>query len=163
RPLHRYPGPTRRLALARRLWRRPRHGNNGNGTGGRSHGRAVPSDRSQAHAADGAHRGRHEWGARRHRPAGRAHHFFLPLCAPLLSSATLSRTASLESDTALPLAPSPDSLLWWPARAILGDIGALAAVLAASLIVLAAAVIVFAPRFAHHAIAAAGISRGPSR
>src|SRR5262249_41768657 len=81
----------------------------------------------------------------------------------IMSYGTLSRIAFLESDAVLALAPAPDSLLWWPARAILGDVGALAAVLAASLILLAVAVIVFAPRFAHHAIAAAGISHGPAR
>src|SRR5262249_53582017 len=86
-----------------------------------------------------------------------------PPARALLSFRTLSRPAFPHADAVLALAPAPDSLLWWPARAILGDVGALAAVLAASLILLAGAVIVFAPRFAHHAIAAAGISRGPAR
>ena len=76
----------------------------------------------------------------------------------ILSYGTLSRMAFLESDTVMALAPAVDSVAWWPARAILGDFAALAAVLAASLVVLAATILFFAPRFAHHAIAAAGIS-----
>jgi ABC-2 type transport system permease protein len=76
----------------------------------------------------------------------------------ILSYGTLSRIAFLESDTVMALAPAADSLAWWPARAILGDIAALAAVLAAGALALAAAILLFAPRFAHHAIAAAGIS-----
>ena len=76
----------------------------------------------------------------------------------ILSYGTLSRIAFLESDTVMALAPAVDSLAWWPARAILGDVPALMAVLAAGALVLAAAILLFAPRFAHHAIAAAGIS-----
>jgi ABC-2 type transport system permease protein len=81
----------------------------------------------------------------------------------ILSYGTLSRIAFLESDTVVALAPAADSLVWWPARAVLGDIAALAAVLAASLLVLGGTILFFAPRFAHHAIAAAGISNGAVR
>ena len=81
----------------------------------------------------------------------------------ILSYGTLSRIAFLQSDTIVALAPAVDSAVWWPARAILGDIAALAVVLGASFIILAGAILFFAPRFAHHAIAAASISSADTR
>jgi ABC-2 type transport system permease protein len=78
----------------------------------------------------------------------------------ILSFGTLSRIAFLQSDTLLAYAPAADSIVWWPARAILGDATALAAVLVASMVLLGGAIAAFAPRFADHAIAAAGISNG---
>ena len=54
--------------------------------------------------------------------------------------------------------PAIESLVWWPARAILGDGQALLAVLAAAFAMLAASVIVFSARFGEHATAAAGVS-----
>jgi ABC-2 type transport system permease protein len=81
----------------------------------------------------------------------------------ILSYGTLSRISFLESDTVVALAPAVDSFLWWPARAILGDATALVAVLAAGTALLAGAILLFAPRFAHHAIAAASISQGALR
>ena len=81
----------------------------------------------------------------------------------ILSYGTLSRISFLESDTVVALAPAVDSLLWWPARAILGDATALVAVLAAGTALLAGAILLFAPRFAHHAIAAASVSQGALR
>jgi ABC-2 type transport system permease protein len=81
----------------------------------------------------------------------------------ILSYGTLSRIAFLQSDTIMALAPAVDSAVWWPARAILGDIAALAVVLGASFIILASAILFFAPRFAHHAIVAASISSADTR
>jgi ABC-2 type transport system permease protein len=81
----------------------------------------------------------------------------------ILSYGTLSRIAFLQSDTIVALAPAVDSAVWWPARAILGDIAALVVVLGASFIILAAAILFFAPRFARHAIAAASISSADTR
>jgi ABC-2 type transport system permease protein len=81
----------------------------------------------------------------------------------ILSYGTLSRVAFLESDTVVTLAPAVGSLVWWPARAVLGDVAALAAVLAASVLLLGGTILFFAPRFAHHAIAAASISSGTAR
>jgi len=81
----------------------------------------------------------------------------------ILSYGTLSRVAFLESDTVVALAPAVDSVVWLPARAVLGDSGALVAVLAASVALLAGAIVTFAPRFAHHAIAAASIAQSPTR
>jgi ABC-2 type transport system permease protein len=75
----------------------------------------------------------------------------------ILSYGTISRAALLHSKTLLRLTPGLDSALWWPARAALGEILPLAAVLAASFVLLAAAVLFVAPRFAKYAIAAAGI------
>jgi ABC-2 type transport system permease protein len=56
------------------------------------------------------------------------------------------------------LARLPDigSIAWWPARAVLGDGTALAAVLAVSFILLAAVIVLIAPRFGEYAITATG-------
>ena len=78
--------------------------------------------------------------------------------AAILSYGTLSRVAVLQSATVLAHAPDPGSILWWPARAALGDGADLAAVGAGSLVLLAAAIVIFSPRFGDHAIAADGVS-----
>ena len=54
-------------------------------------------------------------------------------------------------------APDGDSVLWLPARAVLGDPAALAALLGIGIVALAAAILVFAPRFGRLALAAAGV------
>jgi len=79
--------------------------------------------------------------------------------AAILSYGTLSRFAFLESDTLINHSPDAASFIWLPARAMLGDPTALVAVCAASLLLLAAAVAIFAPKFGDHAIAAAGVSQ----
>jgi ABC-2 type transport system permease protein len=76
--------------------------------------------------------------------------------AAILSSETLSRLSVLQSKAAAALAPGLDSVAWWPARAALGDIGALAAVLAISLAMLAAAILAFPASFGRHIVAATG-------
>jgi len=76
--------------------------------------------------------------------------------AAILSYGTISRVAVLQSGTLLALAPGIGSLLWWPARAALGDGLALFGVLATSLALLGAAIAFVAPRFGEYAIAAAG-------
>jgi ABC-2 type transport system permease protein len=58
--------------------------------------------------------------------------------AAILSYGTLSRFAVLTSDAAAALAPGPDSMLWWPARAALGDTEALLLLLACGLLLLGA-------------------------
>jgi ABC-2 type transport system permease protein len=78
--------------------------------------------------------------------------------AAILSYGTLSYLAFLKSDTLIAMVPAIDSLVWWPARAVLGDLGALTAVLGAGLSLLIAAVMLFSARFGDHAIAAAGIA-----
>jgi ABC-2 type transport system permease protein len=82
--------------------------------------------------------------------------------AAILSYGTLSRADVLQSQTLEALAPGLGSALWWPARAVLGDVPALAAVLAASLILLAAVIALVAPRFGDYAIAASGAGRAKS-
>jgi ABC-2 type transport system permease protein len=72
--------------------------------------------------------------------------------AAILSYGTLSRFAVLSSDAAAAWAPGSDSLLWWPARAALGDGKALLLLLAGSLISLGAIMAIFSPRFAETAI-----------
>jgi ABC-2 type transport system permease protein len=76
--------------------------------------------------------------------------------AAILSYGSLSRTDVLQSDAVLALAPDMSSLVWWPARAVLGDGAALAGVLIFSVIVLAVVIAIVAPRFGEYAITAAG-------
>jgi len=81
----------------------------------------------------------------------------------ITSYGNLSRLGFLRSDTTLARAPSPDSVIYWPARALLGDGTALALVLGAGLAALMLAVVVYAPRFGEHVVAAAGVASAPRR
>jgi ABC-2 type transport system permease protein len=83
--------------------------------------------------------------------------------AAILSHGTLSRMVFLESDTLVALVPEIDSVVWWPARAALGDLTALAVVLGGSLALLGAAIVVFSARFGDHAIAASGVAATGAR
>jgi ABC-2 type transport system permease protein len=76
----------------------------------------------------------------------------------ILSTNTLSRFAALQSDALKVLAPDAESPLWWPARAIMGDVPALMGVIAVSALMLVAATLAFCGRFAAYATAAAGVS-----
>src|SRR5215212_8228843 len=78
--------------------------------------------------------------------------------AAILSYGTLSYFTFLKSDLLVPYVPAVESLIWWPARAVLGDMTALAAVLSGGTLLLAAAIALFSARFGDHAIAAAGVS-----
>ena len=80
-----------------------------------------------------------------------------------MSYGTLSRFDVLRSETFVALAPDTGSLLYWPARAMLGNLTALASILIVGLSLLAAAVITFSPRFEDHVIAAAGVSNSGTR
>ncbi len=82
--------------------------------------------------------------------------------AAILSYGTLSRTDVLQSDALLALTPDIGSIFWWPARAVLGDGTALVGVLAASFVILAAAVAIISPRFGEYAIAAASAGLSPT-
>ena len=82
--------------------------------------------------------------------------------AAILSYGTLSRADVLQSQTLEALAPDLTSVLWWPARAVLGDIPALAAVLTASVVLLAAVIALVVPRFGDYAIAASGAGASPA-
>jgi ABC-2 type transport system permease protein len=68
--------------------------------------------------------------------------------AAILSTGTLSRFAVLTSDAAAAFAPDPGSLLWWPARAMLGNGEALLCLLAAGLVLLGMTMAVYSQRFA---------------
>ncbi len=74
--------------------------------------------------------------------------------AAIQSLGTLSRTDVLGSSALVSLAPEAGSLLYWPARAAVGDLTALAGVLGASLLLL---------RFGDCAIAASGVSHDTTR
>ena len=68
--------------------------------------------------------------------------------AAILSYGTLSRFAVLTSDAAATFAPGTDSIIWWPARAALGDGEALLLLLAFGLMLLGAVMAIFSARFA---------------
>jgi ABC-2 type transport system permease protein len=72
--------------------------------------------------------------------------------AAILSYGTLSRFAVLTSDAAAAFAPDADSIVWWPARAALGDGEALLLLLAGGLVLLGVVMAVFSPRFADTAV-----------
>jgi ABC-2 type transport system permease protein len=72
--------------------------------------------------------------------------------AAILSYGTLSRFAVLTSDAAAAFAPDTASVLWWPARAVLGDGEALLLLLSGGLVLLGAVMAVFSPRFADTAV-----------
>jgi ABC-2 type transport system permease protein len=76
--------------------------------------------------------------------------------AAILSSGTLSRSGVEASGALTAHAGYAASLAWWPARAVLGDGCALAGMLGLSLLLLAGAMALIAPRFADYAVAAAG-------
>lgn len=77
--------------------------------------------------------------------------------AAIFSAGTLSRFTALQSEWMLANAPGIESVFWWPARAALGDLPALAGVIVVSLALLGAAIAVFSRRFGDHAMAAAGV------
>jgi ABC-2 type transport system permease protein len=75
------------------------------------------------------------------------------------SVGNLSRTDVLASSALVAMAPASDSFVYWPARAALGDMSALAAVIAFGALLLAASIALFAPRFGDCALAAGGVSQ----
>jgi ABC-2 type transport system permease protein len=72
--------------------------------------------------------------------------------AAIVSYGTLSRFAVLTSDSAAAFAPDADSLVWWPARAALGDSKALLLLLALGLTLLGAVMAIFSRQFAGTAV-----------
>lgn len=77
--------------------------------------------------------------------------------AAILSYGTMNRFAVLQSSDVVAHAPGLDSPLWLPARAAMGDMGALVIVLAVGFGALLAAIAVSAGSFGHYAVAAAGV------
>jgi ABC-2 type transport system permease protein len=72
--------------------------------------------------------------------------------AAILSYGTLSRFAVLTSDRFAAFTPDADSILWWPARAALGDSAALLLLLSTSLLLLGGVMAILSPRFADTAV-----------
>ena len=79
--------------------------------------------------------------------------------AAILSYGTLSRFAVLTSDAAAAFAPDIDSIVWWPARAVLGDGEALLLLLAGGLVLLGAVMTIFSGQFADTAVLASANAR----
>src|SRR5947207_6333547 len=74
--------------------------------------------------------------------------------AAILSYGTLSRFTVLNSDAAAGFAPEPESLVWWPARAALGETEALLVIMAGGLVLLRSVMAIVSPRFADVAVRA---------
>ena len=70
--------------------------------------------------------------------------------AAILSYGTLSRFAVLTSDAAAAFAPDVDSIVWWPARAALGDGEALLLLLAGGFVLLGAVMAILLARICRH-------------
>jgi len=83
--------------------------------------------------------------------------------AAIMSYGTLSRFTVLTSDAATALAPDVDSLLWWPARAIMGDGEALLLLLALGLVLLGGVMTIFSPHFADTVMRAAAYGASTRR
>jgi ABC-2 type transport system permease protein len=79
--------------------------------------------------------------------------------AAIIYYGTFSRIDILRSESLVALAPDFASILYWPARAMQSDPIALAGVLSIGVSLLAAAAIMFSPRFGDHVISAAGVAR----
>jgi ABC-2 type transport system permease protein len=82
--------------------------------------------------------------------------------AAMFSTGSLSRIAFLHSSYVLDHAPAEHSLLWWPARAVLGDVFCIATIVALAVAFFLAVTIRAAPAFAGCAIASAGVAIGGS-
>ncbi len=54
--------------------------------------------------------------------------------------------------------PGIDSAIWWPARGILGNVGAMLTVMAFAGVAMAAVIVAFAPRLGEHSLAATDLS-----
>ena len=83
--------------------------------------------------------------------------------AAILSYGTPSRVALLQSEALTKYVPDVGSILWWPARAMLGDLLALAAVLGVSAVMLTGTVYIFTPRFGQFALATGGVPQSVTR
>ena len=78
--------------------------------------------------------------------------------AAIFSAGTLSRFTALQSEWMRANAPDANSFVWWPARAVLGDLGALGIVVVVAFALLTISIAIFSGRFGDHAMAAAGVS-----
>lgn len=78
--------------------------------------------------------------------------------AAMFSTGTTSRMTFLQSQVVMAHVPATASVVWWPARAALGDAAMVIAVVAAALALLLATIVVYAPRFANYAVTARSTS-----
>lgn len=78
--------------------------------------------------------------------------------AAILSLGTMTQGISLSSEVFVAIAPSPDSLVWIPARALLGDGRALAILLAAGATALVLPLLLFSGRMGDYVVATAGMT-----
>jgi ABC-2 type transport system permease protein len=78
----------------------------------------------------------------------------------ILSIGSMSQQAFFQSETMIAHAPGPDSLVWIPARAILGDPIALIEILVLGLIALGLPMMLLADRLGEYALATAGAMPG---
>jgi ABC-2 type transport system permease protein len=76
----------------------------------------------------------------------------------ILAYGSISRFSVLQSPEVIAMAPALESLIWLPARAAMGDLPALAAVIAICGGLLAIVILFSSNSFGHHAVAAAGVS-----
>lgn len=82
--------------------------------------------------------------------------------AALFSTGTYSRLAFLQSRYVMAHVPGADSVLWWPARAALGDPLCLTVVALAAAGIFAVVTALYAPRFAGFALSAFGVANEPT-
>ena len=80
--------------------------------------------------------------------------------AAILSTGSVSRFSVLGSEQLAAVTPDLSSTLWWPARAAMGDMGLLAAMLVIGFASLAVVILLAAPRFGTLVIAAMGAAFG---
>ena len=83
--------------------------------------------------------------------------------AAILSAGTFSRLSFLQSDSIATWAPAPSSLIWWPARAAMGESVWLLPALILVMLVLALVIIAASGNFASYVIAASGVDFAKSR
>jgi ABC-2 type transport system permease protein len=76
----------------------------------------------------------------------------------ILSSGEYNRVSHFSDPLFIAAVPGSDSLLWWPARAMMGDAVPLMALLAIGLGIFGLTVAVYAPSFAARVVTAAGVS-----
>jgi ABC-2 type transport system permease protein len=77
--------------------------------------------------------------------------------AAIVSTGSISRLSFLRSADLVALAPEAAHLIWWPARAAMGNLGALAVALGIGLGLLILVIAVFSPNFGDHVVAASGV------
>ncbi len=78
--------------------------------------------------------------------------------AAILSIGSYARLSFLGSDTVVALAPDLSSPIWWPARAVMGEMDILAILFVGGITVLASVIIFSAKNFGTHVIAASGVA-----